>query len=163
MGKKDYLRASIPIRGPIIYVDMDGVISDYDWYTSKEIAKGRHKMSVYKDEGSFRDLPVIEGALEGVKRLEELGFEIYFLSTAMWCNPSSFQDKRIWIEKEFGNLAKKKLILCHNKGIVKGEGNYLIDDRVANGVADFQGEHIHFGQGKFPDWPAVVKYFESLC
>jgi 5'(3')-deoxyribonucleotidase len=55
-----------------------------------------------------------------------------------------------------GDTSKKKLILCHNKGLVKGD--FLIDDRIANGVADFSGEHIHFGQDKFPGWKEVMTY-----
>ena len=37
-------------------------------------------------------------------------------------------------------------------------GDYLIDDRTANGAAQFKGEHLHFGTSKFPDWASVVKY-----
>lgn len=40
-------------------------------------------------------------------------------------------------------------------------GDYLIDDRIANGVDKFQGEHIHFGTSKFPDWKTVVSYILS--
>ena len=34
----------------------------------------------------------------------------------------------------------------------------MIDDRIANGVADFEGEHIHFGTEKFPSWKQVLDY-----
>ena len=37
-------------------------------------------------------------------------------------------------------------------------GDYLIDDRLANGVNLFKGEHIHFGSDKFPDWESVCSY-----
>jgi len=37
-------------------------------------------------------------------------------------------------------------------------GKYLIDDREANGVLDFEGELIHFGTEKFPDWSSVLIY-----
>ena len=74
----------------------------------------------------------------------------------MWSNPDSWRGKRIWVEKFLGKYAKKKLILSHNKGLLKGK--YLIDDRVANGVLDFEGEHIQFGQKKFSNWSKVLTY-----
>jgi hypothetical protein len=37
-------------------------------------------------------------------------------------------------------------------------GDYLIDDRKANGAGEFRGTHIHFGTEEFPDWAAVLKY-----
>jgi hypothetical protein len=27
-----------------------------------------------------------------------------------------------------------------------------------NGAGEFKGEHIHFGQEKFPDWKSVLEY-----
>ena len=39
--------------------------------------------------------------------------------------------------------------------------DYLIDDRTKNGVDKFEGEHIHFGQGKFKDWNEVTKYLRN--
>ena len=51
---------------------------------------------------------------------------------------------------------KKKIIMTHRKDMIYGD--YLIDDRTANGAAQFKGEHIHFGTSKFPDWASVVKY-----
>jgi hypothetical protein len=42
-------------------------------------------------------------------------------------------------------------------------GDYLIDDRTANGAGDFgkitgRGEHVHFGYGNFKDWNNVLEY-----
>jgi 5'(3')-deoxyribonucleotidase len=62
----------------------------------------------------------------------------------------------MWVETHLGKSANKKLILCHNKGLVKGD--FLIDDRIANGVADFEGEHIHFGTEQFSGWEDVLDY-----
>ena len=33
-----------------------------------------------------------------------------------------------------------------------------LDNRTVNGAAEFQGEHIHFGTEKFPDWKSVLEY-----
>ena len=74
----------------------------------------------------------------------------------MWSNPDSWMGKRIWVQSYLGSVARKRLILSHNKGLMKG--SYLIDDRDANGVLDFEGEHIKFGQEKFKNWSSVLSY-----
>ena len=43
-----------------------------------------------------------------------------------------------------------------NKHLNKGD--YLIDDRTANGADRFEGEHIQFGTDKFPNWAVVLDY-----
>jgi 5'-nucleotidase len=50
------------------------------------------------------------------------------------------------------------VIFSHNKHL--NQGDYLIDDRKANGAGDFKGMHIHFGTDEFPDWAAVLKYLK---
>ena len=115
---KDYLRASIKTEKPILLIDMDGVICDFD---------------------------------KRAKELEAIGIKGHKLF-----NPDSWAEKRRWVEENLGKSAHKKLILCHNKGLVKGD--FLIDDRIANGVADFGGEHIHFTTEQFPTWKEVLEY-----
>ena len=56
-------------------------------------------------------------------------------------------------------LGLPTLILSHNKNL--NRGHYLIDDRDKNGAKEFEGEHIHFGTEKFPDWQSVMKYLRS--
>ena len=55
-----------------------------------------------------------------------------------------------------GKSAYKRLILSHNKHL--NIGDYLIDDRTANGAGQFRGEHIHFGSDRFPSWGSVIEY-----
>ena len=52
--------------------------------------------------------------------------------------------------------AHKRLILTHRRDLNKRD--FLIDDRTANGAGEFEGELLHFGTERFPDWDAVVKY-----
>lgn len=37
------------------------------------------------------------------------------------------------------------------------KGDYLIDDRLVNGVEKFEGELIHFGSEKFKGWKEVLE------
>ena len=78
------------------------------------------------------------------------------LSTPPWDNTSAWSDKHQWVKKHLGVSAHKRLILSHHKNLNRGD--YLIDDRTANGAGEFQGEHIHFRTEKVPDWKSVLEY-----
>ena len=41
------------------------------------------------------------------------------------------------------------------------DGDFLVDDRLKNGVDRFKGEHIHFATPEFPDWETVVRYLKT--
>lgn len=143
----------------ILMIDMDGVTFDFD-SAFKLVAKttwinGQEKKVPI---GFFENLEPIENAIECIIFLFKY-FNIYFLSTPQWSNPYSWMEKRISLEKHFGELAFKRLILSHDKGLIKGD--FLIDDKIQefnNGIHEFEGEHIHFGTEKFPDWESVRRY-----
>lgn len=131
---------------PIVYIDLDGVCADYD--DAKDA--GCHPA----DKGFFSGLCLIDGAKDAVIKLAER-YDVYFLSTAPWSNVNSWSEKRLWVDENFGTLAFKRLILTHNKGLLKGD--YLIDDRTANGVDEFEGTHIHFGTVEYANWADVLE------
>ena len=153
--KRDFLRASIPIHKPIVLIDMDGVLCDFDKRKAELEAEGIKGPKLFSHPTAYKDLEPIEGAIEAWHYLQD-EYETYILSTPPWSNPDAWAEKRKWVDQHFGKSAHKKLILCHHKGLVKGD--FLIDDRIANGVADFEGEHIHFGTDKFPTWKEVLNY-----
>jgi len=141
----------------IVYVDMDGVVADFtkkwELMYGRELSKSQPIPPT--PAGFYRDLELITGAYESIKLLQTK-FDVYFLSTAEWDNPTSFTDKRLWVEEKFGESAKKKLILSHNKSL--NIGDYLIDDRTLNGASEFTGGFIHFGSTMFPDWKSVITW-----
>lgn len=132
-----------------VYVDMDGVLADYD-----KAAEGRTEEEK-REKGFFEHLEPINDAITSFRKLCD-HFDVYILSTAPWSNIHAPSEKRVWVDKYLGEKAFKRLILSHNKSLVKGD--YLIDDRIANGVDGFEGEHIHFGSERFPDWTSVLTY-----
>lgn len=154
---KPWLRASIKTDKPILLIDMDGVLCDFDKRKAELEASGVKDNKIWTHPDAFKDLEPIEGAIDAWNDLQNK-FETYILSTPPWSSPNAWLEKRIWVEKYLGKSTKKKLILCHNKGLVLGD--YLIDDRIANGVADFKGKHIHFGSNEFSDWKKILKYLK---
>lgn len=151
----------------ILYVDMDGVISDFNagilqmfpemkQIQNADTATGRLKELIReKAPHLYANLPLIAGVEKAIAILNQ-HYDIYILSTPMWSLPESYTDKRIWLEEVFGEVLHKKLILTHNKGLLKGD--YLIDDRRTHGVEGFEGEHIYFGKTGFDNWKKVLLY-----
>ena len=146
-----------------LYFDMDNVLVDFksglDQVSAEEKAR-------YEDDGTgkphYDDIPRIfsmmspmPGAIEAFHKLAEK-YNVYILSTAPWKNPSAWSDKLQWVQKYLGEVAYKRLILTHHKDLNRGD--FLIDDKGKNGTSEFEGEWIHFGSERFPDWDAVLKY-----
>ncbi|MCG9890579.1 MAG: hypothetical protein MH252_05860 [Thermosynechococcaceae cyanobacterium MS004] len=108
--------------------------------------------------GIFSLMEPLADAIESFQMLSSL-FDTYILSTSPWENPSAWSDKLLWVKKHLGSSAYKRLILSHHKNLNRGD--FLIDDRTKNGVEYFEGEHIHFGTERFPDWLTVVQYLRG--
>ncbi|MFY0606434.1 MAG: hypothetical protein JXR10_06960 [Cyclobacteriaceae bacterium] len=148
-------------RTPIIHVDMDDTIAKYSEAFKQSIMDTPGIKYPQSQYGFFSNLEPLEGALEGIKKLSDLGYDIYILSSPSPKNPLSYTEKRVWIEEHLGYEYVEKLILSMNKGLVKGD--YLIDDWTeGRGQENFERRLIQFGSGEFPDWEAVVNYFAGL-
>ena len=140
-----------------LYIDMDNVLVDF-----KSVIKSIPADILQKYEGNpdnvpgiFSKLQPMPGAIEAFTKLAQK-YDVYILSTAPWNNPSAWTDKVLWVQKYLGEVAYKRLILSHHKNLCKGD--YIIDDRTLHGVDIFDGEHIHFGTERFPDWDSVLEY-----
>ncbi|MEK0413984.1 MAG: hypothetical protein RL070_1472 [Bacteroidota bacterium] len=143
----------------IVYVDMDGVLVDFesgiDSLTEQELKSYENRLD--EVPGIFSRMKPIEGAIESFQKLTN-HYNVFILSTAPWENPTALNDKLMWIKNHIGELAKKRVIFSHNKHL--NMGDYLIDDRTANGAGDFKGTHIHFGTERFPNWEAVLQFLK---
>ena len=147
----------------ILYIDMDNVLVDFQSGIDRLDSATKHEFEDRLDEvpGIFGLMDPMPGAVEAFRELSAK-FDTYILSTAPWLNPSAWSDKINWVHKHLGigtdEAVHKRLILSHHKNL--NMGDYLIDDRTANGADRFVGEHIHFGLSEFPDWATVLRYLK---
>ena len=146
---------------PILYIDLDGVLTDFD--------KGCYKFDdkiIEQYEGHHWDIPGYFAALEpmpsAVKAFRSLAlrYDTYILSSAPFTNPSAWTDKMLWVQKWLGVASYRRLILSHHKNL--NYGDYLIDDRPYNGAEDFMGTFIHFGEAPYKTWDDILEFFSHL-
>lgn len=140
-----------------LYIDMDNVLVDFQSGIDRTPAEILTQYVGHLDDvpGIFALMSPMPGAVEAFERLAQK-YDVYILSTAPWNNPTAWSDKVKWVQKYLGEVAYKRLILSHHKNLCKGD--YIIDDRTRHGVDIFEGEHIHFGTERFPDWDSVLAY-----
>ena len=141
-----------------IYIDLDDTLCQYT-KAKLEALKKNPKMSYPQSQyGFFANLEpmpnyqVVQYLFDHYPQLD-----IYFLTAPSLPNPMSYAEKRVWIEKYFSEGLVERLVLCNNKGLMKGD--ILIDDCVeGRGQENFEGELIQFGSEKFPDWLTIERY-----
>lgn len=146
---------------PVLYIDMDNVLVDFASALTKVPPDLLEEYAERFDEipGIFGLMDPMPGAIDAVSALMAK-YDLFILSTAPWLNPTAWSDKVSWIHTHFGidqdSPLHKRLILSHHKHLNRGE--YLIDDRDANGANRFEGELIKFGTKPFENWEVVTRY-----
>lgn len=90
------------------------------------------------EPGFFRDLPLIEGSVEAVKKLQEK-YEVYIVSAAMEFR-NSLIDKLDWLNQHFPFISWKNIIFCGDKIV---NVDVMIDDRAKNFI-EFKGRPLLF-------------------
>ena len=151
-----------PAPKKILYIDLDNTLVDFqsgiDRLEPDVFAK--HEKDLDEAPGIFALMAPLPDALEAYRELAQ-HFDTYILSTAPWHNASAWHDKVLWVQQHLGlsseTAAYKRLILSHHKNLNRGD--YLIDDRSANGAGGFEGEWLQFGaDAAFPTWASVTDY-----
>lgn len=105
----------------------------------------------------FENLPPIKDAIDSVNILRNSGkYNVHILTAPSTRNPSSYTEKRIWVENHFDDEFTNKLIISPNKGLLKGD--ILIDDKVSGkGQENFDGRVMPYCSIKFPNWQSILK------
>ena len=143
-----------------ILVDMDGVLADvYSLFFRLHEQETGNRLSVsdiaglleadafpnqrkwVSAPGFFRTVPVMEGSIAGLKKLN-VGFEVIVISMATEF-PQSLTDKQLWLNDHFPFISWKQLVFCGNKNLLKAD--IMIDDHPKN-LDHFDGKTIMFSQ-----------------
>ena len=134
----------------IIYVDMDGVIADFDKAAKEGGWTHRPDLKV-----NFRNLDLVYGAQDALLKLNQ-DFDIFIATTPPWSRPNVWGEKREWIGEHFPWL-KRKMVLTHRKDLLIGD--ILIDDSRWRGQPDFQGYWFWFNKDwKTHNWEACLEW-----
>jgi 5'-nucleotidase len=143
-----------------ILVDMDGVLADvYTTFFELHERETGQKLNLndiaglleeeafmnqrewVSSQGFFRNLPVMPGSREALKKLNNL-YKIVVVSLATEF-PYCLTDKQLWMHENFPFITWKQLVFCGDKGIVKAD--IMIDDHFKN-LNHFEGRTILFTQ-----------------
>ena len=146
----------------IVFVDMDGVLVNFEKAMNDyHKTAPEHLSKIYAKDpdiipGIFREAEPMPGAIQAIKKLHQSGkYDICVATTTPWDNPYAAGDKMFWIQKYLGEEFYKSMAMTHRKDLLHGD--YLIDDRTANGAGEFKGKLMQFGTVKYPDWDSILK------
>ena len=129
------------MKKEILYFDMDGVLVDYSsgiTQISPE-AQNEYQGRLFEVPGVFSLMKPLDGGIDAFETLSKV-YDAYILSTPPWGNPSAWAYKYDWVQNYIGESAYKRLVLSRRKDLSRGD--YLIDDRTANGAGQFKGGNI---------------------
>ncbi len=139
---------------------MDGVLADvyskflrlYEEEYGRKLSiadvAGKLESEAFPDEvrwvtmpGFFRNVPVMEGSVEGLRKLNEK-YDVIVVSLATEF-PSSLTDKQYWLHEHFPFIGWRQIVFCGDKSLIKAD--IMIDDHLKN-LDNFDGETIMYTQ-----------------
>jgi 5'(3')-deoxyribonucleotidase len=144
----------------VVYVDMDHTLCDLSASYLKYKEDSPQVEFPHSIPGFFSGLAPMPNAIEVYHWLSNQdNVDLYILTAPSIRNPSSYTEKRLWVEKHLGVDAAYKLIINPNKGL--NLGHFLIDDYTeGKGQESFEGKLLQFGSSKYPDWKSIHRFFE---
>ena len=136
-----------------ILVDMDDVLADFDgeflkrwrarhpekmfvpleerkiFYVKDSYPKELQNLveDVYLEPGFFREMMPVEGGVDAVKTMQQMGLEIFFCTSPLYKYKNCVLEKYEWVERHFGSEWVNQIVLTRDKTLVKGD--ILIDDK----------------------------------
>ena len=150
---------------PRVFVDLDGPTVDFDRYM---LERGLTADEVKRRPGSYAEMYPTKGAIESIRAIAAMGFEVFFASKPPTAVPWAYADKVSWVMLHVEEL-KKKIIFTPDKGLLGDRDDFLIDDHPdwAN-CQHFPGtllHYIHGGDGPGPahSWPQIVRFLGEIA
>jgi len=133
-NKKNFSGAAQPAKAFEIFLDMDGVLSDFDKHArdhGKFDAKGQPKWDEL-DFGWWSTMPAFDGMKKFYEDMKEFG-KVRML-TAPTPRTACFHGKAVWVEKQWGHWGLLDLIICRaqDKNLLARPNHILVDDRQKN-------------------------------
>ena len=139
-----------------VFVDMDGVIVDFDAYAKKVGLPGE---AIKRMPGAYLEMSAIPGAVAAVRSLIGMGFEVWIATKPPTGVPHAYSDKAAWVMRELPEL-KRRIIVTHDKGLLGDAGDYLLDDRPHKANCEkFAGTLLRFVDGYH--WPEALEFFRN--
>lgn len=139
---------------PRIFIDMDGVIVDFERYMTEHGLTGDE---VKRKPGAYLAMQPMPGAIEAVRSIIGWGlFDVWIATKPPTGNAEAYKEKAQWIFHHLPEL-KRKLVITHDKGMLGGYSDVLIDDRPHKANChEFRGTLIEFVKG-VREWPEILK------
>lgn len=135
-----------------VFIDMDGVVVDFDRYMRDNRLSAAE---VKKQNGAYLAMPAIPGALDAIRRVIALGYEVWIATKPPTGVSFAYSDKAAWIFQNLPELSQR-IVITHNKGFLGGAGDYLCDDRPHKADCEaFRGTLLRFVDGFH--WPEALE------
>lgn len=140
-----------------VFVDMDGVLVDFDSY---KLQHGLSADEVKRRPGAYLDMSPISRAIDAVRALAGMGFEVWIATKPPTGVPYAYSDKAAWILQHLPEL-KRRIIITHDKGLLGDALDFLCDDRPHKANCEqFAGTLVRFVNGYH--WPEALKLFREV-
>jgi 5'(3')-deoxyribonucleotidase len=139
-----------------VFVDMDGVVVDFE-ALKRELGLSGEEIKVL--QGAYLRMPAIPGALEAVRSLIGMGFEVWFATKPPTGVAHAYGDKAAWVFQNIPEM-KRRIIITHDKGLLGDAGDYLLDDRPHKANCErFRGTLLRFVDGYH--WPQALEFLSA--
>lgn len=137
---------------------MDGVLCDFYGAAKKALSENPGQKYPQSQWGFFLKLHPLQDAIESMQILQK-NHDVWILTRPSFQNVNCYTEKAQWVWDHLGFDMLKRTIISGDKSLLKGD--ILIDDQNNASQDKFEGEWIHFGSEKFPDWKNIVSYIHE--
>jgi 5'(3')-deoxyribonucleotidase len=127
-----------------VFIDMDGVIVDFEGYMKSLQLTGDE---VKRMPGAYLKMPPIDGAINAVRSVIGMGYEVWIATKPPTGIAYAYADKAAWIMEHLPEL-KRRIIITHDKSLLGDDGDWLCDDRPHKANCEqFEGTLLRFVDG----------------